>query len=445
MSGLMVTLLLFPLVGLALSRLSGGMQPFAAGCGVVGSVLYAAALAGVPLQPVVAMLVISSIAILVWRRETPPAARMQLPSVPTVLSALAVVWLSWIVWVMPLHDFDGRAFWLLKAKAITADGGVDGVFFKGGSFSPRNAYPLLLPFNAATVMRLTGQPDDRQVRWLYVLLALAMALELRSRLATLASPSAGAWAAAIFLWSPQVLVEVEGGATSAYGDIAVGMFAGAAFFEIVRRGSPLRTGLWLSFLTLTKSEGLPLSLLLLSIAGLVFRRRIIPALFPLGAALVTLFVWRGRVERSDELDFASLITTLPRHADRYLQSLGALGEQLFAFRDWGLLLAFALLSIVVLARRKEWDTLLLSLAVVVPMVGLYAAVFAVTDWPIVEMRQNLAPRVMTHLLGPILFLTARATVPRSTPLSRDEDKTHGQPGTGEPGSRTLKSSSSGAE
>ena len=414
MTGALIALLLFPVVGLALSRFVGRMQPFAAGCGVVGAVLWITALCGVPLVPVVIALFVLSAAILFWKRNASKEEPVRYPWLPTILAAVPAAWLLFVVTIVPLRDFDGRAFWLLKARAIAHEGSVSGPFFRGATTSPRNGYPLLMPLSSSAVMQLAGEADDRYVRHLFAFFALCFALELRFRLARLVSPSAGAWAAAVFLWLPQMIIEREGGATSAYNDIVVGLFVAGAFFELVERASPLRFGIWLAFLPLTKSEGLPLAILLLTIGAFVFRRRVLQAAVPVGAALAILFTWRSGIPRSDELDFASLILTLPRNVFRFGESLLATLEQLVAVRDWGGFLIVVAIAVAVLFQRREWRALALSGAVVLPMLALYAAVFAVSDWDMSVMRENLAPRVMTHVLAPLFYVCAVAARKRET-------------------------------
>ncbi|MFP5247518.1 MAG: hypothetical protein ACLGH0_12565, partial [Thermoanaerobaculia bacterium] len=101
-------------------------------------------------------------------------------------------------------------------------------------------------------------------------------------------------------------------------------------------------------------------------------------------------------------DFARTIFTLPQHLDRYIDSLGALFSNVFALHDWGLLL-IAALTATFFARKR-----MLALAIILPMLALYAGVFAVTTWELSVMTGNLAPRVLTHLLGPIFFLLSSA-------------------------------------
>jgi hypothetical protein len=415
-TGAVITILLFVTVGTALSRLLGRMQPFAAGAGIVGVSLWILQLAGVSLSAGAAIIVVAALLVL-WRtRKTAVSqTRFHYPLLPTLLALIPILWLVAVTMVIPLHDFDGRAFWLLKAKAIALEDSVSGPFFLGETTSPRNSYPLLIPLDAAVIMELAGERDDRHVRLFYVLMAVAFALEIRRGLSVAASPAIGAWCAAVFLWLPQILIEVEGGATSAYNDIAMGMFTGAAFFELRERGSPLRFGLWTALLVLTKSEGLPLALLLLAIGAIVMRKRILVASLPVAGAVTLLLVWRSGVSRSDELDFASLVLTLPRNLARFGESLLAVAGQVVAFHDWGLLIAAIVAAALFLIWKGRSAELLLPAAVVLPMLGLYAAVFAVSDWDMIVMSENLAPRVMTHLLAPLLFVLAAAMRDASSP------------------------------
>jgi len=354
--------------------------------GAMGSLLFIAAVWHVPLVAFTVIVIAIAVLAIAFRCARPP------------LAILALVPLFALAAILPLHDYDGRAFWVLKAKAIAHEGAIDGPFFRGEtSYNPRNEYPLLVPLDAAATMIVARDLDDRHVRWLYVLFAAGFALELYRR-------GGGAWSAAIFLGLPQILTESDGGVFSAYSDIALGAFVAAAFFEIVERRSPLLLGLFASFAILTKNEGLPLALLLLAIGAFVFRARISIALAPVAIAVAHLFVWRSRIARSDEEDFARTIFDLPRHLDRFAGSLAGLLSNVAAWRDWGLFLVAVVLAAIVLAARKQWRPLALAGAVIAPMLLLYAAVYAVAPWDLRGMSDHLAPRVFTHLLGPTFFL-----------------------------------------
>jgi hypothetical protein len=415
MIGLLFTVLFFPLVGLAVSRLTGGANVLLAGAGATGFILFVAAVWHVPLLAVIIATAIVALVVLarsaaILAAATPASSRQRLAGlVPAGCRrsgrleagaplALALVPIFALAATLPLSDYDGRAFWMLKAKAITHESAIDGPFFRGEtSYNPRNEYPLLVPLDAAAAMIVARDLDDQHTRWLYVLFAAGFALELYRR-------GGGAWSAAIFLCLPQILTEPDGGVFSAYSDIALGAFVAAAFFELAERRSPLLLGLFASFAILTKNEGLPLALLLLAIGAFVFRARIAIALAPVVVAIAHLFLWRARIARSDEEDFARTILDLPQHLDRFAGSLGGLLSNIVAVRDWGLFLVAVVLAAIVLVARKQWRPLALAGAVIVPMGLLYAAVYAVAPWELRGMSEHLAPRVITHLLGPVFFL-----------------------------------------
>jgi hypothetical protein len=406
MTGNLLAVLLFPMLGLALSRICGRMQPFLAGAGISGAFAFVCGVAGVPV-PVSAAFLILGAGVVLLRTRGARQSRIGYPAAPTVLLAALASWLLAFTAVVPLDDYDGRAFWLLKAKAIAHEQAIDGPFFRQETTSsPRNQYPLLVPIDAALLMTAGGELDERQTRWLYAGFAIAFALEIRRRFAERFTASIGAWLAAFFLALP-VILSPRIGAASAGCDIALGAFAACAFFELMEGSSPFRFGLWLAFAALTKSEGLPLAALLLVIGAFVYRRRLVVALAPFTVAGGSLLLWRRVVERSDENPFASMVFELPAHAGRFALFIGDLLQQLVSFHLWGGLgLAFAG-SLLLLVRRQNWKVAGSVVSVLVPMVLLYAAVVAVTDWE-ADVMIDLAPRLVTHLLGPAFYAIAAA-------------------------------------
>ena len=397
MTGLLVALL-FVVVGIAISKFVGPMQPWLAGAGATGVVLFLAGLVHLPLLPVAVVLFAVS-AVVALR-----APRMRFESkepLADVLLALTAAALFLIAAIVPLNDYDGRAFWLLKAKAIAHEDRVDGPFFQGQtSTNWRNEYPLLVPLDAALLMRAGRELDERHTRWLYVLFAVAFALEIRRRL--------GARYALLFLWLPQILVVRDGSALSAYNDIAVAAFAGCALFELIERASPLRFGLWLSFLVLTKNEGLPFALFLFVTGVFVFRKRVMVAALPLVPAIAMLFVWRSRIERFDEEDFLQLLPRLPERLSRFDDALGALVPHFFAFGNWGLFWIAALAAFVVLLWRRQWRVVGLGAAATVPMLALVIVVYMISKWDAADYASSSAARVLTQFVAPALYLISAA-------------------------------------
>ncbi|HYC61225.1 MAG TPA: hypothetical protein VEK79_16840 [Thermoanaerobaculia bacterium] len=403
----MIGVLLFVLVGLAVPR----ANVWLAGTGVTGIVLFVAMVWHVPMFWAVIALAIAAGALasrrLARRRpaaesgngtETLPSQPARTPALhlPDVFIALAIAFLLFTSTILPLSDYDGRAFWMLKAKAIAHEQAIDGPFFQGRTAAtPRNEYPLLMPLDAAVVLTLAGDLDDRHTRWFFAFFAVAFALELRRRL--------GGWIAATFLWLPQILIDPSG-ALSAYVDIALGAFVACAFFELIENGAPIRFGFWVACVALTKNEGLPLALLLLVAGAFVFRKRIAIALVLPVIAIAHLVIWRARIERSDEENFARTMLDVPSHIERFAGSIGRLFANVISLEDWGLVMIL-IATAWIFARRGH----ALAAIVIVPMLVLYATAVAVSPWNLDTMR-GLAPRVLTHLLGPLFFVLAERPV-----------------------------------
>ena len=134
-----------------------------------------------------------------------------------------------------------------------------------------------------------------------------------------------------------------------------------------------------------------------------------------GIAVAHLFVWRARIDRSDEENFARTMLDLPSHLDRFGQSLGKLLANIAVVENWGLVLVMMALAWFLAKRGRA-----LAAVIVLPMLVLYATAVSVTAWP-VDTMDGLAPRALTHLLGPLFFVLASAlkdrAVARSEPSS----------------------------
>jgi hypothetical protein len=428
MIGLLVTLILFPLVGWSLGRRSWG-EAFLFGVGITGTLLFFAGLVHVPLVAALLLIGAWGIGSLAWtisRRGTglPGSQVAGLPNhlqaearqpgnraagqlFPTILLSLPLIALIFVTVITPLSDFDGRAFWVLKAKGIAHERAIDGPFFRGATLDPRNHYPILIPLDGAVILGITHDLDDRQIRWLYLGLLIALALLVRERIGRLISPAAGAWCAALLVWIPQFVVEGEGGALSAYNDIAIAAFAAGAFFELVAAESPSRLGLWLVFLLLTKSEGLPFALVFLIIGAFVFRKRIaIPAIATV-VATIALFVWRARIPVGDEEDILRMLPTLFEKLHNLGHALTAFPRHMLLLPRWGIFW-IAVVIAAVLALRVERRTAMLAIGVIVAMLAVYAGVYVTTDWVVSDLIAVTADRLLMHVIAPALMLIALA-------------------------------------
>ena len=403
---LIATLIIFPLIGMLLAPRSWA-EAYLLGVGLCGSVLFVGGVLHVPLTWTFAALLMAGVVecgrhatALFQRRQgrrTPQLAATLVMLVPLVALFIAAA-------VIPLDDFDGRAFWALKAKGLAHDGAVDGPFFRGEQVNdPRNHYPILIPLDGAVILSIVRDLDDRHLRWLYLFLFVALVLYVRERIGWLVDPATGAWCAAIVAWIPQLTVAAEGGALSAYSDIAVAAFVAGAVFEMVAAESPLRFGLWLAFLVLTKSEGLPFAVILLAIGVVAFRRRIaVPALLT-ATATAALLVWRHRIPRGDEEDFIARLPFITENLDRVGPAIGAFIRHMLSFRQWGFFWV-AVIVAAFIARRSGR----LAIAVIVAMLAVYVGTYVATVWTLEDLVRTSANRLLIHFVGPATLLLALA-------------------------------------
>ncbi|MCU1231237.1 MAG: hypothetical protein JWO97_4121 [Acidobacteria bacterium] len=394
MTGALIALLLFPLAGCAFGRRPFS-EAFLLGVGLVGAALFVGGVIGAPFPLTLAVVLIAGVVGIsqsLSRRERGAEGGVRGHAFATALTIAPLFVLTFIAAITPLTDFDGRAFWLLKAKALAHERTIDGPFFHNEVvFSPRNQYPLLIPLDAATIMSLARDSDDHQVRFLYLGIFAALAFHLRRRV--------GAWCAALFVWLPQFAISDAAGALTAYNDLAIAAFVACAFFELMDGERPLLFGLWLSFLALTKSEGLPLAIILAVIGAFTSRRRLVIALAPLAIAVVALVAWRSGIPPTDEEQFLSRLPLLPQHLDRLLPAIGGLLRHAIAPNVWGFFWIAAIVALTLLAVRREWR----PAAVVVSVAAMYVAAYAVSVWILDDLIDASVDRLLMHVAAPALF------------------------------------------
>jgi hypothetical protein len=417
MIGFLVTVLLFPLVGLSFGRRGLG-EAFLLGVGITGAVLFVAGVVHVPLVVAMAVLGVWGVGRGAWElKKSLPLPTPHSP-LPTILMCLPLLALTFATAITPLNDFDGRAFWALKAKGIAHERSIDGPFFQGGTHDPRNQYPILIPLDGAVILSLAHSLDDRNLRWLYLGILAALALLVRERIGRLVSPAAGAWCAALLVWIPQFAVEPEGGALSAYNDIAIAAFVAGAFFELLdanARKSEIRFGLWLAFLVLTKSEGLPLALVFLAIGAFVFRKRILTPAIIAFVATLSLIIWRLRIPVGDEEDVFRLLPTIPEKLHRIGTAIAAFPRHMLLMPRWGIFWIAVIVTAVVATRieRRAW----LAISFIFAILATYTAVYVTTAWIPSELIAVTADRLLMHVIAPSLFLLALTTRMKRASLS----------------------------
>jgi hypothetical protein len=181
--------------------------------------------------------------------------------------------------VDPLRDWDGRMTWSAQARYLRAERTVDAEVLRHKRwFITHPQYPLLLPVAQVAALDAFGQGEDSHAfRMLYVGAFAAWLLVAYDGARRLAGRRPAALAVLLAALAPLVQYG-EGGAFSAYSDLPLAAFYGAALVLLLAappRPSTLVSklvadgwvaGLLLGAAVLTKNEGLPLAVLLLALA-----------------------------------------------------------------------------------------------------------------------------------------------------------------------------------
>lgn len=422
-ASLLITAVLFTSAGYAVAALCRIALPprwperlsqaFLLGVGGVGCTLFVLGVAGVPLSlPPFVIVATGAVTagVVAGRRRIPISADgSPFPKLASLLLAIPFVAVAFSVAVIPLADHDGLMTWLPKARAIVNDRSLVGPFFRGaGGLNLHNHYPLLLPLDDAIVMRLSGSTSDASVRWLYLLIPLALLSAVRDRLATLYGAEAAGWVAAIVAWIP-IITTGNGSAESGYSDLAVAAFAGTALLALLTSSAPLECGVWLAFLVLTKNEGALLCIALLATAAamrlLRTRAEWFAAIAPPVIALGLLVLWRLMVPDAYDEQYAVLLRDFPHRLHRLGEASTAILRHMFDWKTWGLLWPAAMLALLGTLRSRVTAAAGLFLAL---SLGGYVLILAITSWNIDELARVAADRLLLHMLVPLCCLLANA-------------------------------------
>jgi hypothetical protein len=335
--------------------------------------------------------------------HVPERDGLRYPAAATIVMSIPLVTVFVVAMIVPLNDFDGRVFWLKKAKAIAHERAIDGPFFRGEVMeSPRNHYPLLVPLDAALVYAVSRESDDRETRGMFVLTFAALLLVLRRGIARRFGPDVGAWCAAVAAWLPPFLGGETGGALSGHADVPLAAFAACAFFELLEAESPLRLGVWLAAMALTKNEGLPFALLLLVPAGLLFRRRVLITVAFLVTTVAALYVWRARIPATDGDNFLARVPLLAERLSGLGFAITRVARHMIAWPQWGVFWIAVAICCAIAVRRR----LLLPLYVLFGMLAVYIAAYLVSSWQLMAIIDSSIDRLLMHLIAPALFVVA---------------------------------------
>lgn len=306
----------------------------------------------------------------------------------TIVTLIPVAVLLLNTFTTPLSDYDGRVTWILKAKAIAREHSITGPFFQGKtSRNAHSQYPLLMPVVAAGVFEVSGSDDDRVVRPLYSLIAIAFLIVLRAAMQRAAGVSAAAVITAAVAWLPQ-FVDNEGGMTSAYSDVPLIAFVSLALLTIARDDAhkhPWRFGLQLAFVACAKNEGVVFVVALLFLARFPWK-----SLVPVAVTLGALALWRAQVPLQYDENYPGLLRHLGTKLANYPEAAKELLSRMFNLRVWGAFWILAAIAAVIERRRFVIATLFVLFA--------YITTYAVTNWTIAELAVSSAHRLLLHLV-----------------------------------------------
>lgn len=424
-SAFFVTATIFPLSGLGVSRLLQLSTPRALvarvamfmllGIGANGSIFFSLGICGVRLTSSVFLIVPLLLFLSGFLRKSSPIS-VEAPchsQVATLLLLAPTLSIILSAAILPFADYDGRVTWLPKAAAIAAEQSVYGEFFRGErGLNLHNHYPLLLPMNAAAVLKIAGTDEVDAARWIYAVFPLATFLFWRDVLARHFPGPAAGWLFALLAWFPMTSSTVDGGPLSGYSDLAVMAFFGSAVFSILAEDSH-SAQVWLTFLVFTKNEGI--ALVLVAIASALICRpragwRNALKLTPAPAlAMFLLAVWRNKVPNAYDEQYSVLLSELPQNLGRFDDALIALGSEALEFRTWGLFwivagcgAAMSLAMTLSRVRRPPPSPHFGSIPAMILLLAFFAYVttLSVTSWNIGELVKVAGDRLMLHLLAP---------------------------------------------
>jgi hypothetical protein len=214
----------------------------------------------------------------------------------------------------PLRDWDGRMTWGTQARYIRAEATVSPrVIAEPGWHVKHPWYPVLMPVAQVAVLELLRAGEDQQFfRGLYAFFYPAWLLILYGGVRRWTRRSTAALTVLAAALLPMPAFQVEGGAVSAYSDLPLACFYGAAFLLLLKTRPRLSegaaAGMLLAAAVLTKNEGAPLALWAMAVAFLfspgagALRRRMARRWRPfllaavlVAAALLLLFAWRSGI------------------------------------------------------------------------------------------------------------------------------------------------------
>jgi hypothetical protein len=421
MSGAVIAMVFFCALGAALNFKTQGSETrterysrhFLLGLGATGFAGHAAGLFRIPLgRTLWLLLFLAAIGVAFYRRTRGPRIAAEpahrWSKAAALLAAIPIVVLLCDTATLPLRDYDGRVFWILKARAISHEESITGPFFQGlTARHPHTQYPLMMPLASAALFTLSGSQDDRTIRWIYTYTAIAFLFTVRRALRSVADDTVASWITAAIAWLPAFAANGDGGMTSAYSDTALIAFMALAFAMLTND----ETRSWIfpvtiSFLPLIKNEGVvALAALAMASVAYVFKTEGKQSALRLTArialtslvVILMLSVWRSGIPLEHDENYPHLIRELGTKYVNFPAALGALMHRMGDVSNWGVfwLLTAVAVPIAVVRRRLVGVT---AAAVGLVLLLVYAITYTVTNWQLEELAVSSANRLLLHLV-----------------------------------------------
>lgn len=430
MSGLIAALAYFAAIGTAIHRgderethLERLALRYLLGLGVVGIYGHLAGAIRLPLTTATYLLPwISAVIIVIRRRRSAetvtatPEPRSSIALTAAVVMSIPVAVAILQTFAVPLGDYDGRTFWMLKARAIAHEESLTGPFFRGEtSRHPHSEYPLLMPISSAVVFKLTSSDDDRTARWVFTLTAIAFLVTLRRLLRTVSSANVSAVVVSAVAWLPQFAIETDGGAASAYADIPVAAFTTVALTFIARGELAVpQLAISLASLPLIKNEGAVIALVLAACALALGNRDRLRFLQRSGSltlfAIVILSAWRAAVPLEHDENYPHLLRSIGETYGRAPTAMRELLSRMLDVDRWGLFWAIALVALPLAWKRSRRLTFNV-VAAATAIAATYVLMYTVTNWNIAELANSSANRLLMHVVPFAAIVLATSAAP----------------------------------
>jgi hypothetical protein len=287
---------------------------------------------------------------------------------------------------VPPTDWDGVMTWLpLTRLILNEEAARPSALLDASAWFANPRYPSGVPVANATLAPLLGSDmsDERNLRIISVMFLIGYLGVVYQLADTIGGRIAARVAVGLSLTTQMLVTERKGGTMGNYADLPLAAFLGLIVLLSLTRHRPWVLSVAAVAAALTKTEGIPIVLLMLG--GLVFaawltdaglRARIPPLVLGVIGACGGLAVWRAPIPVRDMQEYPLKEFMNVGAVVAHLRSAMPLVlERLVPNRRWGLLWVLTAIAIVVMLwdRRRRGTGLVLLAGASAPMlVGIFA-------------------------------------------------------------------------